>query len=202
MKSNSRIWAPFQVGNYFYLKPPHLPDSPVHRINITLGNGAAFGSGEHETTRHCLEFLEQLHFTGEERVFDLGTGTGILGIAAMKLGAGSILGLDIDSPAITNAKNNAELNQLSSRVALICGGLDCLKPLHQFDLIIANLYGDILLQHAPTLSNLSKAGGRLLFSGISQDYFFEIKMSFQQYNFQIVKQQIGEEYATLLFLHE
>jgi ribosomal protein L11 methyltransferase len=100
-----RKWTPFIIGNNFYIKPESF-DEKKERINITLGSGPAFGSGEHETTRHCLELMESHPFSSHQKVLDYGTGTGILAIAAAKLNAGLILALDIDFNAIAACKNN------------------------------------------------------------------------------------------------
>ena len=90
LNNAGRKWSPFTIGNRFYVKPGSFAEKEG-LINISLGSGRAFGSGEHETTRHCLEFIESINFSPHQKVLDYGTGTGILAIAAAKLNASFIL---------------------------------------------------------------------------------------------------------------
>lgn len=193
-----RKWTPFIIGNSFYIKPESF-DEKKERINITLGSGRAFGSGEHETTRHCLELMEALSFSSRPKVLDYGTGTGILAIAAAKLNAGLILALDIDFNAISACKNNIQLNHIDQKILLACADLSCISPHIQFDYILANIYADIILKNFLQLDYLLKKGGYILLSGIDWDYIDNVKRSYSEPNYQIVNQKIGNDYNSILY---
>ena len=198
LNENKRKWNPFSVGDRFYLKPPGFAEIAGDKINITLGPGSAFGSGEHETTRDCLEMMASFKFLAHYRVLDFGTGTGILAISAAKSGADFVFALDIDYNAALACQNNARLNSVNNNVFAVCGDLVCLKSRSQFEFIIANLYADILFERASLLAQLLAVNGSLLLSGISFDYLYDVKQCFQRLNMQILRQKIGDEYCTIL----
>lgn len=192
-----RKWSPFIVGNKFYIKSESFNEKK-DMINISLGSGRAFGSGEHETTQHCLELMETLTYSPHQQVLDFGTGTGILAIAAAKLNAGIILALDIDFDAVLACKNNIQLNHLDQRIFVACGDLACINPYIQFDYILANIYADIILERYVLLNNYLKKGGYILLSGIDWDYIDDVKRRFSELNYQIVNQKIGNDYNSIL----
>lgn len=198
MTDFGRKWTPFVIGNTFYIKPESF-DEKKERINITLGSGRAFGSGEHETTRQCLELMETLSFSPCEKVLDYGTGTGILAITAARLNAGFILALDIDFDAIVACKNNTQLNHIDQKIFLACADLSGINPHFQFDYILANIYADIILKHYLMLNNLMKKGGYILLSGIEWDYIDDVKNCFSEPNYQIVNQKTGKDYNSILY---
>ena len=113
-------------------------------IPIVLGRKGAFGSGEHETTAACLELLPRVPGVAGCRAFDLGSGTGILAIAAARLGADVVAAVDLEWPAAVSCAENAVLNGLEKQVVSICGELGCIGGI-SFDLVMANIYADILM---------------------------------------------------------
>ena len=115
--------VPLRIGRRLVIAPPglDLPSDP-ESIPIRIDAGTAFGSGTHPTTQLCLQALER-HLTSEASLLDLGTGTGILAIAAAKLGARPILALDIDSEAVGVARGNVALNQVGDRIHVEQGSL-------------------------------------------------------------------------------
>jgi ribosomal protein L11 methyltransferase len=119
----------------------------------------AFGTGQHQTTAMCLAALEDL-ITGGENVLDLGCGSGILAIAAAKLGAGRILAIDTDSQAIKATNENAAANMVS-----IEAREDAIEPGETFDVIAANISGLTLTRLAPTIAAALSPGGTLIASG-------------------------------------
>jgi ribosomal protein L11 methyltransferase len=193
-----RKWSPFTVGNKFYLKPGFC-DEKKEMINISLGTGRAFGSGEHETTRHCLELMETISFLPHQRVLDYGTGTGILALAAAKLGAGFVLALDIDFDAVLACQNNVRLNRIQHNIFITCCDLNCIKSRLQFDCILANIYPEIIIARSEALTNHLKKEGFILLSGIDWDYFDDVKRCFSAFNYQIVNQKIGKDYNSILY---
>ncbi len=118
----------------------------------------AFGSGEHETTRSCIELLESVPPADQLKILDLGSGTGILSIAALLSNReATATCLDIDPVAVASCRRNCSLNQLDHRVKHSCGTLDQLDE-RNFDLVLANIYGDILLEIAADLVDRTTAG--------------------------------------------
>jgi ribosomal protein L11 methyltransferase len=157
----------------------------------------AFGSGEHETTASCLEMLETLPEVDGAHLLDLGSGTGILAIAALKLGARHALCVDIDPAAVRACQANCTLNGVDDRVEHLCGSLDqaAARP---FDLILANVYGDILLALADRLVARARPGVPLLLSGILYQDDFEVRRRYQALGCAVVLSRMLEEFTTLL----
>lgn len=135
---------------------------------IEIDPGMAFGTGQHPTTAMCLRALEELVRPGM-RVLDLGCGSGILAIAAAKLGAGGVLALDIDPQAVKAATENVAANRVGALVEAREGTLSNDKPAGPFDLIVANISGLALERLAPALARSLAAGGLLITSGFLED---------------------------------
>ena len=147
--------------------PPVPPDGPAGpRVVIVIEPGRAFGTGGHATTRGCLELIERtIGVTPAERVLDVGTGSGILAIAAACLGAPQVLAIDIDPDAVLAARENAVRNAVADRVRVELGSLDgCPEGAH--DLVLANLLGPTLVTLAPTLARSVASRARLVLGGL------------------------------------
>jgi ribosomal protein L11 methyltransferase len=157
----------------------------------------AFGSGEHETSASCLEILAELPAPEGARVLDLGSGTGILAIAALKLGARSALCVDVDPAAVRTCKLNCELNGVGDRVEHACGTIEQVAE-EQFELILANIYGDILLQVAELLVASARSGAALLLSGILHEDNFEVRRRYQELGCTELRYRALEEFTTVL----
>jgi ribosomal protein L11 methyltransferase len=134
------------------------PDSSA--INLKLDPGLAFGTGSHPTTRLCLRWLDE-HLSGGETLLDYGCGSGILAIAAVKLGAARVDGVDIDAQAVTASRDNAELNEVSANF-----GLPGELAPGQYDIVVANILTNPLKGMAPLLAGRVRSGGQLVLSGI------------------------------------
>lgn len=132
---------------------------------ITLDPGQAFGTGHHATTTQCLELLQRLDLTGA-RVLDVGTGTGVLAIAAVLLGAGEVLGVDIDADAVAVAAANAEANGVVLDVRE--GSVD-VADAPPYDVVLANLITPVIVDLAPSLVAATAEGGTLIASGIADE---------------------------------
>jgi ribosomal protein L11 methyltransferase len=155
-------WQPVRVGERFLIAPPwsEIPDAE-NRIVIRIEPGMAFGTGTHETTRLCLVAIEK-HFT-EESFLDVGTGTGILAIAAAKLfSSARIEACDTDAEAVEIAQENARLNDVAERVNFFVGTID--ETTASANLVCANLTADVILPLLPAL--IGATCGRLILSGI------------------------------------
>ena len=194
-----RKWSPFIVGSKFYIKPDSYNIDEKNLMNITLGAGRAFGSGEHETTTHCLQIMESLSFSPRQKVLDYGTGTGILAIAASKLGANLVVAIDHDVNAVIACKKNLQLNNLDEKVFVICSDLTSVNPHYKFHIILPNIYADLIIERSSILSRLLQKNGYILLSGIDWDYFDDVKRCFAGLNYQIVNIQIGNDYNTILY---
>lgn len=189
-------YQPFVLGSRFCILPPDLTPPPGDHINLTMERGA-FGSGEHETTRSCLEFLEAFPFNGKEKVLDLGSGTGILSIAALLLGAGEAWCLDIEAAAVKSCEQNCKLNNVNEKVTHVCGTLDRLNETG-FNLILANIYGDILLDVAEELVEKAKSGTKLLLSGILWEYNYDVRQKYQRLGCELITNRMLEDFSTVL----
>jgi len=156
---------PVRVGSRLLVRPSWLraPDED-RRITIVIDPQMAFGTGHHATTRFCLRALEDLVRQGD-RVLDMGTGSGILSIAAAKLGAGQVLGLDNDDQAVTTARENIRINAVNDRVEISGGGIGGLTR-RSFEVVAANIDGPTLLPLLPRLAALTAAGGHLILAGL------------------------------------
>jgi ribosomal protein L11 methyltransferase len=153
-------FAPIRISARLWIVPSwHTPPDPG-AICLVLDPGRAFGTGSHPTTRACLRWLERRVFPGA-RVLDYGCGSGILTVAAVKLGAGEAVGVDIDPDALAAARANAALNRAPARF------LDARAPLDfSADLVVANILSKPLEVLAPMLAGHCRSGGRIALAGI------------------------------------
>jgi ribosomal protein L11 methyltransferase len=191
-----RRFVPFPIGPFMLV--PEGSESPGGTLPIILGKKGAFGSGEHETTAACLEMLPAIPGLAGARALDLGSGTGILAIGAVRLGATGVIALDIDWRAAISCADNVALNGLSGQIHSVCGGLSCLGEA-PFDLVLANIYAEILLGLAEELVQRTRPTGHLLLSGIPLDEKYDIVRRYTALGCRQVDSRIGEEYATYLF---
>jgi ribosomal protein L11 methyltransferase len=153
-------FEPIRVSERLWIVPSWHEAPDPNALVLVLDPGMAFGTGSHPTTRLCLEWLERTVTPGVS-LLDYGCGSGILAIAAAKLGAAEVLGVDIDLQAVTAARNNAERNTVSARFD------DSARPLAgQFDIVVANILANPLKALAPAITAHVRRGGRLALSGI------------------------------------
>jgi ribosomal protein L11 methyltransferase len=191
-----REFTPFEVGERFRISPPGTPTSRDARIDLVMAPGA-FGSGEHETSASCLELLAELPDPKGARILDLGSGTGILAIAALKLGARSALCVDVDPAAVRTCRLNCELNGVGDRVEHACGTIDEVAA-DRFEMVLANLHGDILLRVAEVLVARTRPGGALLLSGILYEDNFDVRRRYRELGCTVLRNRLLEEFTTVL----
>ncbi|MBK6400505.1 MAG: 50S ribosomal protein L11 methyltransferase [Rhodocyclaceae bacterium] len=153
-------FEPIRINDRLWIVPSwHVAPDPA-AINLELDPGLAFGTGSHPTTRLCLEWLCAKVRRGDT-LLDYGCGSGILALAGAKLGAGDVVGVDIDERALEAAAENAARNHVGLRLA------HSRQPLsEQFDIVIANILTNPLCVLAPLIATRVKAGGRLALSGV------------------------------------
>ena len=193
---SGRIFTPFAIGDFTIL-PEGAPLPEPCGTPLILGRKGAFGSGEHETTASCLEMLAELPEIRDARGLDLGSGTGILAIAAVRLGAETVVAVDIEWPAAVSCAANARLNGMEDRVLSVCGELASLRG-EQFDFLLANIYADLHLALADQMVAMTRPGGLLLLSGIPLQDKFDIQNRFSRLGCSQLDMRILEDYVTLL----
>jgi len=154
---------PMRFGERLWICPSWRDVPDPDAVNVMLDPGLAFGTGTHPTTSLCLTWLDGLDLEGKT-VIDFGCGSGILAIAALKLGAAQAIGIDIDPQAIQASRDNAERNGVADRLSLY---LPHQQPENlQADVVVANILAGPLRELAPLISVLPKAGGHLGLSGV------------------------------------
>ena len=166
---------PIRISERLWIVPSWHETPDPAAVNLILDPGMAFGTGSHPTTRLCLEWLER-NVSDRCTVLDYGCGSGILAIAAARLGAGSVAGVDIDPLAVEAARSNAERNGV---VALFA---DSATPVAgEYDLVVANILSNPLRVLAPAICAHVRSGGRLALSGILREQADEIMAIYAQW---------------------
>lgn len=178
-----------------------LGDGPASGpFDLILERGA-FGGGSHPTTASCLALLAELAPLDGMRLLDLGSGTGILAIAALKLGAASALCVDVNPEAVASSRRNGAANDVAERLAHRCGMADDLAG-KQFDLLVANIGGELLLDQAPRIAPLARPGAQLLLSGLLRDYADELEAAYAVCGCRLLERRFPADFCTLLLERE
>lgn len=160
-------FPPRAVGQRLWVKPPWEACDAGGRISLVIEPGRAFGTGHHGTTEGCLSLLDDaIGGTPPGRVLDVGTGTGILAVAAVLLGAGLAVALDVDPDAVAAARVNAARNGCAERIEVLMAGPESLRDRPPFPVIVANLLAHTHLALAPHYRRLATPGGALILGGI------------------------------------
>ncbi|SFW31243.1 50S ribosomal protein L11 methyltransferase [Nitrosovibrio sp. Nv17] len=181
VRTTQSQFDPIRISSRLWIVPTwHRAPDPA-AVNLVLDPGIAFGTGSHPTTQLCLAWLdENLH--GEEDVLDYGCGSGILGIAAWKLGARRVIGVDIDAQAIAASRSNAALNRCdAARVTFQAAHAETSNPAHgtQVDVVVANILANPLVMLAPILAQATRPQGRIVLSGILDTQAQEIEHAYR-----------------------
>jgi ribosomal protein L11 methyltransferase len=186
-----------RIGQRIVVKPPwqeHQPRSD--EVVIELDPGMAFGTGLHPTTRMCLQALEE-HLEPGAKVLDLGTGSGILAIAAAKLGASYVLALDNDPLAVRAAQVNVQFNGAQNTVTIELGSLD--KATDKFDLLLVNILARVIIELADQgLVNRVQPNGLMIVAGIIEEQEAEVKAALGKHGLEIVKRRQDKDWVTLV----
>ena len=181
-----------EAGKLVIAPPWDVPDGvPVIVIEPSTG----FGTGHHATTRLCLQLMQRLDLRGA-RVLDVGTGSGVLALAAWKLGASEVTAVDRDPDALANARSNIARNGAAPSIDIIQDDLQSLR-MERADLVLANLTGAVLVRFASELSSLALDGGYLILSGFAPDDLPIISRAFASLR-KIHEQSEGEWTAVCL----
>lgn len=163
-----QYYKPTKVGARVVIKPIWEEyDLKAHELLVELDPGMAFGTGTHETTRMCIQALEK-YVNEDTRIFDIGTGSGILAIAASKLGAKEVIGGDLDPVAVKSAKDNVVHNKLEDNIKILKG--DLMEVVEgKADIVVANIIADVIMFLTPNVRAYIKENGYFISSGIIKD---------------------------------
>ena len=183
----------------------HLPSDIGHQtsdiISIEIDAHLAFGTGTHETTRMLCSTLLDMDLKGK-RILDCGCGTGILGICALKLGADSCVGYDIDEWSADNTRHNAVINHVDDHLTSLCGDSSILDTVNgKFDLVLANINRNILLADMPHFVRVMKPGATLILSGFYEADCTLLSSKAQQLGLKLIATRTNGDWASMVFLY-
>jgi ribosomal protein L11 methyltransferase len=203
--SSERLREPFNPIPSLKIQIWHSSSQPPHdRETVFIDPRHAFGVGTHPTTRLCLEYLEEMAESQDWgldgcEVLDFGCGTGLLAIAAVKMGAEGALGIDIVQETARTARRNIELNRLTQRITIKWGGWDQAK--HRYDLIFANLVASALLRSGGRIPHFLKKDGRVVISGFSLKQMGEMESFFKASGLKTIHRSDLDGWGILLMEH-
>ncbi len=188
-----------KISERFVVKPTWRDYEPLEdELVIEIDPGRAFGTGTHPTTSLCIKLMEENIKEGNT-VIDVGTGSGILMVAAEKLGAGRIIGTDIDATAVEVAMENLELNKVDTEKAkAYAGDLVSVVKEEKFDVVVANILADVLLILLKDISRVVKKDGLVIFSGIIEDKLEEMKKAVENVGLEILEIKADKEWRAIL----
>ena len=198
-KSHFKI---LRIGQHLVIKPTWLElesDTGPEDIVIELDPGIAFGTGYHPTTATCLEAMEQ-HITPNMTVLDLGSGSGILTIAAIKLGAEQVIALDIDGQAVSAARRNFRRLGINKQVKLGQGSVPhpTARP-ESIDLAVANISARGVVDRCPFILTALKPGALFIASGLLNTQKQEVAVALEPLGFSLINEWSQEDWVTLLY---
>lgn len=196
-ESWKKHFKPMDIGSRLRVCPPWLAGDS-DRIELVINPGLSFGTGNHFTTRFCLEQLDRfVSETGSETMLDVGTGSGVLAIASIRLGAQKAVGLDFDPLCVEQSVKNAEVNGVAEQTEFfqhdLCDGL----PEGKNDIVCANIYSSLLIDHASVL--LQATGGILMLTGIREMELDGVADTFVQLGARETVRDCDGEWGGLVF---
>nr|WP_300095359.1 50S ribosomal protein L11 methyltransferase [Sedimentibacter sp.] len=198
-----QYFKPFTVSDKIIIKPSweEYNESTEGKLILEIDPGMSFGTGQHHTTRLCIEQIIK-HMTKGMKVLDMGCGSGILSIASILLGAESCVGVDIDENAVRIAKENAALNNIfEDRFTVYCGDVTNDETLQEkignnkYDMIAVNIIAQIIMGMSMTFPKFLKKGGLVIASGIIKKYLQDVLDNFKDLGFEVVEINDSEEWV-------
>jgi ribosomal protein L11 methyltransferase len=189
-----------RVGQRLLIIPSWYYDSYAHELTITstdlpliLNPGEGWGTGSHPTTQMCLLFIEK-YLKPNDRVLDIGCGSGILSLAAAKFGAGSVLAIDIDPEAETATRENMARNDLADQIEFRLGSLESVlqatPPIAPFQLIVGNIFAYLIIPFLQEgLANLLAQDGKLILSGVLEKQADDVIEALKASGLTVIEQQ-------------
>lgn len=193
-------YQPVHIGNRLTVVPAWQDYQPAeNEVIVRMDPGMAFGTGTHETTRLCAAMIEA-HMPASARVLDIGTGSGILSLFALKLGAASANAYDIDPVAVRVAIENAKDNGVDN---FVCGVSDLLARVDKegglYDFAMANIVADILIRMSENIADYLKVGAKLVCSGIIEGRWQDVKEAMEAHGFELCDQASENDWKVLVF---
>lgn len=189
-------FRPMRFGERVWICPGGMTVDAADAVIVELDPGLAFGTGSHATTALCLEWLDGLELTGKT-LLDYGCGSGILAIAALKLGAARVLGIDVDPQAIAASERNAIRNGVAARLDLATASAGIDKP---YDCVVANILAGPLVELAPTIAAAVHGNGRLALSGVLAEQVEQVTAAYAhwfEFDEPVFEPQDGQTWARL-----
>jgi ribosomal protein L11 methyltransferase len=191
---------PIPVGRFLVCdgrSPLGGPASGLGAVPLIVPPGRAFGTGEHATTRLCLELISRYVAAGS-RVLDVGTGSGILAIGAAKLGASHVIAIDNDPRVLDVALENVRANHLGGEIVGLAGGTwACLHPDARFDVVVANVHRSALVRSAASLARRLERGGRVVASGFLSEQVERVREAWAREGFVVEDRREEGEWVAL-----
>lgn len=196
-RDNGSVWLvsprAVRIGRVL-IAPPGVA-APPDALRLT--DSTAFGTGHHPTTALCIEALEEaVNIAAPESVLDVGTGSGVLALTALKIGVSRALGVDVDADALKIAAEHARLNSLADRLQLVLGGPDVVDGV--WPLVVANVLAAPLIEMAPILVRRVGSHGRLILSGIPWPLESEVRAAYQQFGMRHIRSETRAGWAVLV----
>lgn len=200
-------YKPLEIGERLVVRPSWETIGDTDRVVLSLDPGMAFGTGMHQTTRLCLEFLERLVKNGDE-MLDLGCGSGILSIAGLLLGASHAIAVDIDPIVETIAAENAAMNGIKDEYRIMTGDIlsdDGIKreiSKQRYDIVTANIVASVIIKLAPQIPALLKDDGVFIASGIILERLDEVKDALANNGLKVLEVKKLDEWSALTAVKE
>lgn len=186
-----KYYHTFKVGDHLVIKPSWEEYQPqAGEVIINIDPGMAFGTGIHASTRFCLRFIDQ-YVQGGEKIIDAGCGSGILSIAAVKMGAQSVFAMDIDDLAVRITRENAALNGLGDKIQAETGNIIEVIGEMQADMVLANIIAEVVTELIPEAAKALRSGGYLFGSGIVDSRWPGVEKTLQANGF-VVEQVLQD----------
>ena len=197
-----RHFKPLEVGRALLIRPSWSQRRARRGQRVVvLDPGLSFGTGQHATTRYCLQAIVAPWKSGEPHssLLDIGTGTGILAIAAAKLGYSNVEAFDNDPVAVRVAKQNARRNRVSCSIDQMDVGCLTMQPRHRFDVVCANLIDTLLIEHARRIASRLRAGGRLVLAGVLNRQFAAVAKAYAIRGLRVVARDVTDGWTSATF---
>ena len=192
-----KYYHPVRIGKHIVICPCWEECTlEENDVKVTLDPGMAFGTGTHETTRLCMAFLEK-YITPNVSLLDVGTGSGILAITALLLGAKSAVGVDIDQLSVKIAQENADLNGVGEKIELVWGDLTE-KLSGVYDVICANIVADVIIRLCPAVTAFMHPDTVLIISGIIEDRCQDVFAVLEENHLQIVDRNQENDWISVV----